>query len=54
MRKNPLLGAAVILGVIILLMMCAFQVRFTETVVLTRFSKVKEVFTPDMAGLKWK
>ncbi|MCZ6817763.1 MAG: SPFH domain-containing protein [Planctomycetota bacterium] len=54
MRKNPLLGAAVILGVIILLMMCAFQVRFTETVVLTRFSKVKDVFTPDMAGLKWK
>lgn len=54
MRNNPLLGAAVILGLIILLMMCAFQVRFTETAVVTRFSKVKDVITPEQAGLMWK
>jgi membrane protease subunit HflC len=45
---------AVLIVVVILLMMCAFQVRFTETVVVTRLDNVHAVITPDQAGLHWK
>src|SRR5262245_9565779 len=35
-------------------MMCAFQVRFTETAVVTRFDQIKEVIPSEQAGLHFK
>lgn len=35
----------------ILLMMCAFQLRFTETAVITRFDKITRDYSPEDAGL---
>src|SRR5882672_7695188 len=40
--------------VVIGMMMCAFQVRFTETAIVTRFDKIKEVIPSDQAGLHFK
>jgi membrane protease subunit HflC len=55
MPKNvPTIMVAALIIMIILLMMCAFQVRFTETVVVTRFDKVRKVIEPNEAGLHWK
>ncbi|MFQ5424121.1 MAG: protease modulator HflC [Phycisphaerae bacterium] len=45
---------AAIVIVIIVLMMCAYQVPFTETVVITHFNKLSKVIEPDNAGLHWK
>jgi membrane protease subunit HflC len=53
-RNAPTLLIAGLVIVVILLMMCAFQVRFTETAVVTRFDQIKEVIGPDQAGLHFK
>ncbi len=55
MRKNvPALLVACIILAVILFMMCAFQVRFTETAVVTRFDDVDRVIQPAGAGLHFK
>ena len=55
MNKNaPTLLVAGLVIVVILLMMCAFQVRFTETAVVTRFDQIKDVIGPEQAGLHFK
>jgi len=55
MSKNkPALVVAGLVIVVILLMMCAFQVRFTETAVVTRFDQINEVIEPAQAGLHFK
>ncbi|MBI5764192.1 MAG: protease modulator HflC [Planctomycetes bacterium] len=55
MNKNaPALLVAGLVIVVILMMMCAFQVRFTETAVVTRFDQIKEVIEPNKAGLHFK
>lgn len=55
MNKNaPTLLVAGMVIVVILMMMCAFQVRFTETAVVTRFDQIKEVIEPSQAGLHFK
>lgn len=41
-KVSTLFVAAILLAVVCL-MMCAFQVRFTETAVVTRFDQIKEV-----------
>ena len=41
--------AAVVIAVI-LLMMCAFQVKYTETVVVTRVDQIQKVIKPTEAG----
>jgi len=53
-RNLPTLLIALFVIVVILAMMCAFQVRFTETVVVTRFDKIERVIPPDQAGLHLK
>lgn len=53
-RNIPTLIVAGILVFTIVLMMCAFQVTFTETAVVTRFDKIKDVYTPEQAGLHFK
>ena len=53
-RNAPTLLVAGLVIVVILLMMCAFQVRFTETAVVTRFDQIKNVIGPDQAGLHFK
>src|ERR1043166_2333086 len=53
-RNAPTLLISGLVIVVILLMMCAFQVRFTETAVVTRFDQIKEVIGPDQAGLHFK
>lgn len=50
----PLLLAGSLIVVIILLMMCAFQVGFTETVVVTRFDKIQRTIKPENPGAHWK
>ncbi len=45
---------AVLVVVINLFMMCAFQVRFTETAVVTRFDEIVEKIEPKDAGLHFK
>jgi membrane protease subunit HflC len=55
MPKNlPTIFVALLIAVVILLMMCAFQVRFTENAVVTRFDKVQKVIGPNEAGFHWK
>lgn len=55
MRRNvPTMLVAGLVLVVIVLMMCAFQVRFTETAVVTRFDQIKDVIGPDQAGLHFK
>ncbi len=55
MRKNlTTLMVAAILVIIIGSMMCAFQVRFTETAVVTRWKRVIKVIEPSEAGLFFK
>ena len=55
MRSNiSTLIAALVLVVIIVLMMCAYQVRYTETAVLTRFDRPVKVIEPNEAGFHWK
>lgn len=44
-------GAALVVVVALLLAMTAHQVRFTETAVVTRFSRVSRVIPADQAGL---
>jgi len=53
-RNLPTLLVALLVIVIIGCMMCAFQVRFTETAVVTRFDKILKVVKPDEAGLHFK
>lgn len=50
---STILVAAIVV-VIILFMMCAYQVRYTETAVLTRWDKIKRVIGPEDAGLHFK
>lgn len=50
----PAILVAILLIVIILFMMCAFQVSFTETAVVTRFDEIKKVIEPGDAGLHFK
>lgn len=45
---------AALVAAIIVFMMCAFQVRFTETVVVTRFDQIHRTIQPDEAGLHFK
>lgn len=52
-KKLPIF-VAMLLVVIIGFMMCAFQVRFTETAVVTRFDEIRDVIKPDGAGLHFK
>ncbi len=55
MRKNlTTLLVVVLLVVVIVSIMCAFQVRFTETVVVTRWKRVHKVIEPSNAGLHFK
>lgn len=55
MSKNiPTLMVAILVVVIILFMMCAFQVRFTETAVVTRFDEIIKKIEPKDAGLHFK
>ncbi|MEE8384880.1 MAG: protease modulator HflC, partial [Dehalococcoidia bacterium] len=55
MSKNiPTMIVALLVVVVILFMMCAFQVRFTETAVVTRFDKIRQVIGPEDAGLHLK
>lgn len=51
-RSTLLVGAIII--VVIVFMMCAFQVRFTETAVVTRFDTIDRLVGPDEAGLHFK
>jgi len=53
-RNLPALFVAALVIVVIVLMMCAFQVRFTETAVVTRFDKIRNVIEPEQAGLHFK
>ncbi|HVP13717.1 MAG TPA: protease modulator HflC [Phycisphaerae bacterium] len=53
-KKLPTILVALLILVVILLMMCAFQVRFTEAAVVTRLDKVKKVIGPSEAGFHWK
>ncbi|OWY72926.1 hypothetical protein B7486_00865 [cyanobacterium TDX16] len=53
-RNMPAILVAILLIVIILFMMCAFQVSFTETAVVTRFDEIKKVIEPGDAGLHFK
>jgi membrane protease subunit HflC len=53
-RNIPTLMVAILVVVIILFMMCAFQVRFTETAVVTRFDHIIEKIEPQDAGLHFK
>ncbi len=54
LKNRASIVIALFIIVVILLMMCAFQVRFTETVVVTRFDKVLNVIEPNEAGFHWK
>jgi len=42
MKKLPTILVAMLILVVILLMMCSFQVRFTEAAVVTRLDKVQK------------
>lgn len=53
-RNLPTILMFLLFGLIIVFMMCAFQVPFTETVVVTRFDKIRSVIGPDEAGLHFK
>lgn len=52
-RNVPTILVALLVVVIIGFMMCAFQVRFTETAVVTRFDEIK-ADQPDGPGLHFK
>jgi membrane protease subunit HflC len=54
MRNLPTLLVAALVAAVIVLMMCAFQVRFTETAVVTRFDQIRRVVSPAEAGLHFK
>ena len=53
-RNLPAVVVAILLIVIIAFMMCAFQVSFTETAIVTRFDEIKSVIKPGDAGLHFK
>ena len=53
-RNIPALMVAALVVVIIVFMMCAFQVRFTETAVVTRFDEIVKTVEPKDAGLHFK
>jgi len=53
-KSIPMILVGVLIIVIILLMMCAFQVKYTETAVVTRFDQIRQVVKPAEAGLQWK
>jgi membrane protease subunit HflC len=53
-RSIPVWIVALLIVAIVWLMMCAFQVQFTETAIVTRFDKIRDVFSPQEAGLKFK
>ena len=53
-KPLPSILVALIVIAIILLMMCAFQVKYTETAVVTRFDQIRQVVKPAEAGLQWK
>ncbi len=53
-RNLPTLLVAAILVLIVTFMMCAFQVRFTETAIVTRFDQIQKTITPEEAGLHFK
>ncbi|MBN2560590.1 MAG: protease modulator HflC [Phycisphaerae bacterium] len=53
-RNIPTYVVALLVIVIIAFTMCAFQVRFTETAVVTQFDKIKRVIKPQDAGLHFK
>lgn len=50
-RSVPTILVAALILVIIVFMMCSFQVRFTETAVVTRFDEIRKVIPPNEAGL---
>lgn len=52
-RNFPTILVALVIIVVIVCMMCAFQVRFTETVVVTRFDKIVSE-QPKEPGLHFK
>lgn len=55
MKKNiPIILVAAVILVVIIFMTCAFQVRYTETAVVTHWSKIKQVIKPEEAGLHFK
>jgi modulator of FtsH protease HflC len=54
LKKLPTIFVALLILVIIILMMCAFQVRFTEAAVVTRLDNIRQVIGPNEAGLHWK
>ncbi len=55
MLKNvPAFFVILIILIVILSVMCAFQVRFTETAVVTRFDRVLNVIEPNEAGFHWR
>lgn len=53
-RNLPTILVAAILVLIVVFMMCAFQVRFTETAVVTRFDQIQRTIGPEDAGLHFK
>ncbi|MFQ5412553.1 MAG: SPFH domain-containing protein, partial [Phycisphaerae bacterium] len=53
-RNIPALIAAVVVMLIIVFMMCAYQVRFTETVVVTRLDTIRENAALSEPGLHFK
>ena len=53
-RNVPAIIVAILVIVVIAFMMCAFQVRFTETAVVTRWNRIHQVIAPDEAGLHFK
>jgi membrane protease subunit HflC len=53
-RNIPTLLVSLLVIVVILAMMCTFQVRFTETAVVTRLDKIHKVIRANEAGLHFK
>lgn len=53
-RNVPAIIVAILVVVVIAFMMCAFQVRFTETAVVTRWNRIHRVIAPEEAGLHFK
>lgn len=53
-RNIPTICVALLVILVIGCMMCAFQVRFVETAVVTRFDRIIDEFGPEEAGLHFK
>lgn len=53
-KNTAALAIAAIVIMVILLMMCTYQVRFTQTAVVTRFDRIVDEIKPEEAGLHWK